>query len=169
MITLSERTALFTDGLHAAQGELLRCATWDDIWQYATSLSEELPVVSPAAYEHLRQGELPDANDPLRSIADRSVGITTAQLAVAETGSVLLVEPAPIDRAVSLLTRHLIVAVAEQDIVDELADGFRWLAGQPRAAAYATFVTGPSRTADIERSLTIGVQGPNRLTVAVLG
>ena len=68
----------------------------------------------------------------------------------------------------SLLTRHLVIAVGQDDIVDELAEGFRWLADQPRAAAYATFVTGPSRTADIERSLTIGVQGPSRLTAAVL-
>lgn len=168
MITLSDRTAQFEEGLEAAQGELLRCASWQDVWAYALSLSDQAPVVSPAAYEHLQQGDMPDVNDPLRSIADRSVGITKAHLAVAETGSVLLIEPAPIDRAVSLLTKHLIVAVAEQDVVDELSDGFRWLASQPRAAAYATFVTGPSRTADIERSLTIGVQGPNRLTVAVL-
>lgn len=168
MTTTSERTALFADGLRAAQGELAPCRTWDDIWQYAISLSDETPVVAPAAYAHLQQGELPDEDEPLRSIADRSVGITVATLAVAETGSVLLLEPAPIDRAVSLLTRHLIVAVAESDIVDELSDGFRWLAQQPRAAAYATFVTGPSRTADIERSLTIGVQGPSRLMVAVL-
>lgn len=169
MTMLSDRTAQFGESLRAAQGELLQCASWDDIWHYANSLSEETPVVSPAAYEQLQRGDLPDATDPLRSIADRAVGISLAKLAVAETGSALLIEPAPIDRAVSLLTHHLIVAVAEDDIVDDLADGFRWLAGQPRAAAYATFVTGPSRTADIERSLTIGVQGPSRMTVAVLG
>ena len=168
MITPSERTALFAEGLQAAQGELVQCSSWDEVWQYAVALSEEPPAVSPAAYEHLQLGELPDVNDPLRSIADRAVGITQARLAIAETGTVLLIEPAPIDRAVSLLTKHLIVGVAEQDILDELADGFRWLSQQPRAAAYATFVTGPSRTADIERSLTIGVQGPSRLTVAVL-
>ena len=168
MTTTTNRTTLFAEGLRAAQGELVRCRSWEDIWQYAVTLSDEPPVVAPAAYAHLQQGELPDEDDPLRSIADRSVGITVATLGIAETGSVLLIEPAPIDRAVSLLTRHLIVALAEPDIVDELTEGFRWLAQQPRAAAYATFVTGPSRTADIERSLTIGVQGPSRLTVAVL-
>lgn len=168
MITLTDRTAQFAEGLEAAQGELFQCNSWDELWQYADSLSNDTPVVSPAAFEQMQRGELPDVNDPLRSIADRAVGITVATLAVAETGSVLLVEPAPIDRAVSLLTRHLVVAVAQEDIVDDLADGFRWLATQPRAAAYATFVTGPSRTADIERSLTIGVQGPNRLTAAVI-
>lgn len=168
MITLNSRTALFAEGLQAAQGELVQCGSWDEVWEYAVALSDEPPVVSPAAYEQLQRGELPDDTDPLRSVADRPVGITVATLAVAETGSVLLIEPTPNDRAVSLLTRHLIVAVAEADIVDELTDGFRWLAQQPRAAAYATFVTGPSRTADIERSLTIGVQGPSRMTVAVL-
>ncbi len=169
MSTLIERTSRFAEGLDAAQGELFQCNAWDELWQYADSLSGETPAVSPAVHAHLQRGDLPDVNDPLRSIADRQVGITEAKLAIAETGSVLLIEPAPIDRAVSLLTRHLIVGVAREDIVDELSDGFRWLAQQPRAAAYATFVTGPSRTADIERSLTIGVQGPSRLTVAVLG
>ena len=168
MMTLTDQIARLEDGLQAAQGELIRCESWDDVWSHAVTLSDETPTVSPAAYDQLQRGDLPDANDPLRSIADRAVGITQARLAVAETGSVLLIEPAPIDRAVSLLTKHLIVAVAEQDIVDDLADGFRWLAEQPHAASYATFVTGPSRTADIERSLTIGVQGPSRLTVAVL-
>ena len=168
MTPANDRTAQFAEGLRAAQGELFECGSWDALWQYAASLSDEPPAVSPSAYEQLQRGTLPDANDPLRSVADHAVGVTVARLAIAETGSVLLVEPTPIDRAVSLLTRHLIVAVAEGDIVDDLADGFRWLARQPRAAAYATFVTGPSRTADIERSLTIGVQGPSRMTVAVL-
>jgi len=168
MNTLSDRIALFAHGLQAAQGELVQCSSWDDVWDYAVALSDETPVVSPAAYEQLQRGELPDDTDPLRSIADRTVGIAVATLAVAETGSVLLIEPTPHDRAVSLLTRHLIVAVLEDDIVEDLADGFHWLGQQPRAAAYATFVTGPSRTADIERSLTIGVQGPGRMTVAVL-
>ncbi|MYB22955.1 MAG: hypothetical protein F4066_12280 [Chloroflexi bacterium] len=168
MISASDRTSRFQESLVAAQGEIAYLDSWDELWDFAASLGDDTPVVSPAAHGFLRRGDLPDAEDPLRSIADRSVGITVAALGVAETGSLLLVERAPVDRAVSLLTRHLVIAVGQDDIVDELAEGFRWLADQPRAAAYATFVTGPSRTADIERSLTIGVQGPSRLTAAVL-
>ena len=168
MITAPDRTSQFAEALRAAQGEVGYFDSWDAVWDFAASLADDAPVVSPAAFQFLQRGDLPDAGDPLRSIADRPVGITIATLGIAETGSLLLVERAPIDRAVSLLTRHVIVAIGEDDIVDDLADGFRWLADQPRAAAYATFVTGPSRTADIERSLTIGVQGPSRLTAAVL-
>ncbi len=168
MISATDLVSQFAEALHAAQGEIAYFDSWDDIWEFAVLLSHDTPVVSPVAHGFMQRGEPPNAGDPLRSIADRPVGVTVAALGVAETGSLLLVERAPIDRAVSLLTRHLIVAVGQEDIVPELADGFRWLADQPRAAAYATFVTGPSRTADIERSLTIGVQGPSRLTAAVL-
>ncbi len=168
MTTTMDQVTQFFERLEGAQGESLRCSSWSELWAYAHALSNEQPVVSPDAYNPLQQGEVPDHTDPLGSVADRAVGITVAALGVAETGSVLLVEPSAADRAVSLLTHHLIVALREVDIVDTLAEGFAWLSTQPRAAAYATFVTGPSRTADIERSLTIGVQGPSRLTVAVL-
>ena len=165
----TDRLTRFADALAAAQGELVAMHSWDEVWDYADPLSDETPVVSPDAYAELQRGRLPDADDPLRSVADAAVGIAVARLAIVETGSVLLVEPSTLDRAVSLLSRHLIVVVSQSDLIDDLVEGYRWLARRPRAAAYATFVTGPSRTADIERSLTIGVQGPSRLTVAVLG
>ncbi|MYG91108.1 MAG: hypothetical protein F4188_06665 [Chloroflexi bacterium] len=64
MITLSDRIALFADGLQAAQGELVQCSSWDDVWEHAVALSDETPVVSPAGYEQLHRGELPDDTDP---------------------------------------------------------------------------------------------------------
>ena len=152
----------FVGALEAAQGEVVRLGSWEEVGDFARRLDAE-PVARGGL--PLEGMEMPRS---VEAIADRPVGVTQAALAVAETGSLLLVEPDPLDRYVSLLTRHLIVAVREEDIVPTLADAFGWLAAQPRAAAYATFVTGPSRTADIERSLTIGVQGPSRLTAAIL-
>ena len=156
-------TLSFASALAAAQGEVERVDTWAGLLEHARTIDRN-PIAA-------RDIPLDAVEKPttVEGIADRAVGIVRAALAVAETGSVLLVEPDPVDRYVSLLTRHLIVVVREEEIVATLAEAFEWLASQPRAAAYATFVTGPSRTADIERSLTIGVQGPSRLTVALLG
>ena len=152
----------FATALAAAQGDVERVDTWVELLDHARTIDRN-PIAT-------RDIPLDAVEKPttIEAIADRAVGIVRAALAVAETGSVLLVEPDPVDRYVSLLTQHLIVAVREDEIVATLAEAFEWLASQPRAAAYATFVTGPSRTADIERSLTIGVQGPSRLTVALL-
>lgn len=103
-------------------------------------------------------------------VRDAALGVTVAELAIAETGSVLLNEPALADRSVSLMTERLIVLCPADKLVpslDEAAPVLRRIA--VNGPSYSTFVTGPSRTADIERELAIGVQGPGVLTVAFTG
>lgn len=98
---------------------------------------------------------------------DRPVGLTIGANAIAETGSVLLDERELVDRAPSLMTLHHVVVVAVSDIVPSLDSTpalLRAIATRP-GGGYATFMTGPSRSADIEMSLTIGVQGPGTVTV----
>jgi L-lactate dehydrogenase complex protein LldG len=97
---------------------------------------------------------------------DQPLGLAGARRAIAETGSVLLVERELIDRAASLMTDTCIVACALDDLVPSLDDAGKTLTEIGREhGSYATLVTGPSRTADIERQLTVGVQGPSRLHV----
>ncbi|HEX3303608.1 MAG TPA: LUD domain-containing protein [Thermomicrobiales bacterium] len=98
---------------------------------------------------------------------DRPVGLSLASRAIAETGSALLDERQLADRAASLMTLHSIVLVAASDIIPSLDSTpalLREIAGRP-GGGYASFVTGPSRTADIEMSLTVGVQGPGQVTI----
>ncbi len=94
-------------------------------------------------------------------VRDQPLGLAIAAHAIAETGSVILIEPHVPSRAVTLMTETLVIACSTEDIVpslDETAPILR--ATSANGAAYATFITGPSRTADIERQLTVGVQGP---------
>lgn len=99
--------------------------------------------------------------DEPATVRDEPVGITIATIGIAETGSVLLDEPEIADRSVSLMT-NLLIAICPIDrlvpSLDEAAGVLREISRS--GSSYATFVTGPSRTADIERQLTIGVQGP---------
>ena len=95
-------------------------------------------------------------------VRDQPLGLTIARNAIAETGSCLLVEPTLAERAVSLMTNTLIVLCPTSAILpglDEVAPVLRDVSR--KGASYATLVTGPSRTADIERQLTVGVQGPS--------
>lgn len=104
--------------------------------------------------------------DEPATVRDEPVGITIATIGIAETGSVLLDEPKIADRSVSLMT-NLLVAICSLDrlvpSLDEAAGVLREISRS--GSSYATFVTGPSRTADIERQLTIGVQGPAMMHV----
>ncbi|GIW04508.1 MAG: lactate utilization protein C [Thermomicrobiales bacterium] len=93
---------------------------------------------------------------------DAPLGVSLAKLAVEETGSFLLNEPSLADRAVGLISKLHVALVPVKRLVPSLADAapvLREIAQRP-GGGYASFITGPSRTADIELSLTIGVQGP---------
>lgn len=98
---------------------------------------------------------------------DAPFGVSLARIAVAETASVLLAEPTLEDRAIGMLTVAQLVLCPTAALVpslDEAAPMLREIARRP-GGGYATLVTGPSRTADIERVLTVGVQGPARVDV----
>jgi L-lactate dehydrogenase complex protein LldG len=106
------------------------------------------------------------------SVADAPAGLSGAELAIAETGSVLLAENALEARVVGMLTLTHFVLVREGKLVPMLDDAAALLQQLTSVGSdqrrYMSFVTGPSRTADIERTLTIGVQGPKVLCVIIV-
>jgi L-lactate dehydrogenase complex protein LldG len=99
-------------------------------------------------------------------------GVTTAQLGIAETGTLVLEAAREKHRLLSLVPPVHIALLAARDICDSLADVIARLGdtfNAPGAASHAvTFITGPSRTSDIELTLTIGVHGPRTLHVIIL-
>lgn len=105
-------------------------------------------------------------------VADADLGVSVARLAIAETGSVLLGSNAAEDRLVGMLARtHCVIVQSRllRESLDEAASVVRTIAAPgPTQVRYLSFVTGPSRTADIERVLTIGVQGPRALHLVVI-
>jgi L-lactate dehydrogenase complex protein LldG len=107
------------------------------------------------------------AGSRLREASQQVAGV--AAWAVAETGS-LLVCGSNTDRGKTLLADLLCLVVRAEDIVASLDEGLlRARELIARGNHYATFMSGPSRTADIERTLTIGVHGPGAMLVVVVG
>ena len=113
-----------------------------------------------------------EAESPAR-VADAPAGLSTAELAIAETGSVLLAENALEARVVGMLTLTHFVLVRKETLFPMLEDAGKLLVGLTNSGSdqrhYISLVTGPSRTADIERTLTIGVQGPKAFCVILVG
>lgn len=106
----------------------------------------------------------PNAHD----IFHFDVGISTAQAAIAETGTLVLDSAEERHRLVSLVPPVHIAVVNASSIVDTLGDALTLLQKKEISPAI-TFITGPSRTADIELTLAIGVHGPQELYVIVDG
>jgi len=102
--------------------------------------------------------------------AGGAVGIVRGALGIAETGSVVLIEERSEDRAVSMLS-PIVVQVLDRAAIEARLEAVleRVLLAPGGPPTFASLTTGPSRTADIEMSLTIGVHGPHEVHVVVLG
>jgi len=105
----------------------------------------------------------PNAHD----IFSYDVGVSTAQAAIAETGTLVLDSAYERHRLVSLVPPVHIAIVNASAIVENLSDALTLLQKDKEISPAITFITGPSRTADIELTLTIGVHGPQELYVIV--
>jgi L-lactate dehydrogenase complex protein LldG len=128
-----------------------RGALWADGSLLKGFTKQEL-AVSGLSFEVTRQ-----------AAADAKVGISQVDWAVAATGT-LVVDAAQVEqRLVSTLPGIHVALVATSRLRADLPTVLRQL--HPSQTGYISLITGPSRTADIERVLTIGVHGPERLII----
>lgn len=97
------------------------------------------------------------------------VGVSTAQAAIAETGTLVLESESEKHRLVSLVPPVHIAIIEATSICLTLGEALAAVRGGESAevSPTITFITGPSRTADIELTLAIGVHGPQELYVIV--
>jgi L-lactate dehydrogenase complex protein LldG len=101
---------------------------------------------------------------------DCDLGVTGAQWGVAETGTLVLESDAERHRLASLVPSAHVAVIESRNVRQTLGEVLqaindRGAGGLSRAV---TFITGPSRTSDIELTLAIGVHGPAELYVVVI-
>jgi L-lactate utilization protein LutC len=102
--------------------------------------------------------------------ANFAVGITAVDFLVARTGSLVLSSATAGGRRLSVLPPlHVAIATTDQLVIslDEAMAGYQQRREYDRSS-YATIITGPSRTSDIEKILVLGAHGPKRLAVIVV-
>jgi L-lactate dehydrogenase complex protein LldG len=105
----------------------------------------------------------PNAHDIFRF----DVGISTVQAAIAETGTLVLDSTRERHRFVSLVPPVHIAIVKASQIYRTLGEVLTLIRKEKEVSPAVTFITGPSRTADIELTLAIGVHGPQELYVII--
>lgn len=97
-------------------------------------------------------------------------GVTAAQLGIGETGTIGLLSASERNRLLSLVPPLHVAVLRSADIVDTLETALTRVRGEGTMTSHAiTFITGPSRTSDIELTLAIGVHGPQALHVVLVG
>ncbi len=128
----------------------------------------EDPVIGLDVYTHFPDQEFffPDETSNFRTVCARAhAGLTSAAWAFAETGTLVLEVSETLARTTSLLPPIHIVLLPTSKLLPSI---FEWLPKRPEEfPSNLVFVSGPSKTSDIEQSLVVGVHGPRRLVVLV--
>jgi len=167
----------FTEALEAVGGHVHRVRTPEEarlrIHELLASHLGEGASVFTSATPTLREWlsssghVLVGPGSPRKAQLEAEVGLTESQLGIAETGTLVLRSDREDHRLASLLPRVHIALLNAGDLVPGLGEALQRLQsdGLP---PLVTFITGPSRTGDIELTLVVGVHGPEVLHVVLV-
>lgn len=136
----------------------------------AQSISVSNSTLVERVLQRVKSDAVRQQNAGPRFLFDCDIGITSAQWAIAETGTLVLESEAERHRLTSLLPPVHIAIVETCRIRQTLVEVIQLLGekGKDSLSRTVTLITGPSRTSDIELTLAIGVHGPAELFVIML-
>jgi L-lactate utilization protein LutC len=177
-VDLESRVCSMLRAVEARAGKTHRAATADEARAYVAGvLGARSAVASNAPF--LRECGIADLagvetgyTDPLElraRCADADVGITSADYALADTGSLVMLASPAEARLVSLLPPVHVAVVPVMRVLSGLDELLSILPHPAEQTSSMVLITGPSRTADIEQILVRGVHGPGEIHVVVVG
>jgi len=176
-VSRESRIGSLLDRVNALAGRGLRAATCQEAGEMVrtilggrSAIASNAPVVEDCGILRLptvRSG-ITD-RDQLRELcATADVGITSADYALADTGTLVMLSGPTEARMISLLPPAHIAVVPADRILSGLDELFSILTNPASVTSSMVLITGPSRTADIEQILVRGVHGPGEITVIAI-
>lgn len=136
-----------------------KVVTVDSPLQSAAGINQQLQSMGITVYT--------DVADIAEHAESSDIGISSVEFGIAESGSVCMDGYSFESRLVSMLPPIHIVFMNSNNVVLGITEAFE-IISKVYDRGYVSFITGPSRTADIERVLTIGVHGPKRFILIAI-
>jgi L-lactate dehydrogenase complex protein LldG len=168
-ITFRDPAEQFARVLADVGGKCVRASSIDDVRREL----EPIPAYSSAAKVYSLAAGIANRNvepyaisDP-HEIDDIDFAVLAGRLAVAENAAVWVTDEGVPHRAIYFIAQHVALVVPAANVVHNMHEAYARLRFE--RAGYGCFISGPSKTADIEQSLVIGAHGARSLTVFLVG
>ena len=173
-----ELAGTFAASFRRIGGEFYYCETLASLGtQLQAWLAAQLPatggqlyVWEPALQQLLAGAGVAFTADETDFIDQADVGLTSCEALVARTGSILLSAHTASGRRLSIYPERHVVLARPAQVVTEIGDALHRMQTQygAKLPSMLSLTTGPSRTADIEKTLVLGAHGPRQLTLFLL-
>lgn len=99
-----------------------------------------------------------NSQDDAHNLKDIDLAIVKGNFAVAENGAIWMKDETNRHRALYFIAQNIVIVINENEIVNNMHEAYEKLSFEK--AGFGVFISGPSKTADIEQSLVIGAHGP---------
>jgi len=178
--TLEEQVELFRQNAEALMAEFRACATVSEAIQYVKTLAaaggwkkigRHRGELTDSVAQELGLAEVQtDRGYAVDDLESCDAALTECEALVAQTGSVLVSAPSAGGRALSVLPPHHVVLARRNQMEPDLTAALQRVQQkfQNKFPSFLSFISGPSRTGDIERILVLGAHGPKKLTILLL-
>lgn len=123
----------------------------------AKVIASDMPELSIATLN-------PDTVAEAQDLNGTDVGVVRGQIGVAENGCIWIPQPMK-EKAVCFISEYLVIVVPKSGIVDNMHEAYARI--EMPATGLGTFISGPSKTADIEQALVMGAQAARGVTVII--
>lgn len=164
---------LFAQNLKKVQGEFCYCTDEKDFIANLLGLIKHKKANEIFVWEKELQNFLEITDVPFQkntqNLKNAEIGITSCEYLIARTGSVLVSSKQNLGRSLSIYPPiHIVVAFASQIVYDVETALAKMREKYKVFPSMLSFITGPSRTADIEKTLVLGAHGPKELHVFLI-
>lgn len=169
-----ELEILFAEQLTAVSGNFIFCENGVDFIESILELADKFNWRKIYCWEPELQALLTNYEFPFyqtdKDFDQAEVGITLCEALIARNGSVMVSNQSAAGRRLSIFPHQHIVIARTGQLVLDLKDAFRLLKNKYGAQipSMISNITGPSRTADIEKTLVLGAHGPKELFVFLI-
>ena len=182
---IEDPPARFIEELEALGGHGKRVETLEEAREYVLSLARErgaerlirwdveeleaLGVDGPLAEAGVEVALWRDLEDFKEVAARADIGLSTAEWAIADTGSLVLTSGPGKGRTVTLLPPTYVAVLPAEKVLRTVPEAIEKYAGDGGLPANVVFHTGPSRSGDIEMEIFVGMHGPGDVHVVLVG
>lgn len=156
-ITFEDKFAKFSTMLESVGGKALVIDKKDLDQTVKDLYKDEKVIASNVDGFTLGNFESNEQEDP-HNLRDIDLAVVKGNFAVAENGAIWMKNEDNRHRSLYFIAQNIVIVIDEKDIINNMHEAYQKINFEN--VGYGVFISGPSKTADIEQSLVIGAHGP---------